>query len=264
VVELANPQSEEASVMRNSLVPGMLNMLSYNLNRGSDNIRLFEAGNVFEAAGTNALELKRICMGAAGSATDPNVHQPERPISFFDLKGDLENLLDSFQHNAIAYDRQTAEYYHPERSARALMDGALVAQFGQLHPETAAKRKLRQDIFIAELYLDRLSQRGLREVRYEPQPRYPAVERDFSFIFADSVIFQQIHESVAALRLSELRSFVPVEIFRAGGIPAGAYSLLLRAAFQSHERTLREDEVAQWSSQIIKSLEALGGSLRSS
>ena len=263
VIELANPQSEEASVMRNSLVPGMLNTLSYNLNRGSDNVRLFEAGNIFEAAGTEAVELRRVCIGATGSATDPSVHQPARPISFFDLKGDVETLLDSFQHNALSYDRQTAEYYHPERSARALMDGAMVAQFGQLHPESAAKRKLRQDIFIAELYLDKLYQHGLREVRYEPLPRYPLVERDFSFIFADSVTFQQTHQAVAALRLTDLRSFVPVEIFRGGLVPAGRYSLLLRAVFQSHERTLREDEVAQWSSQIIQALEALGGTLRS-
>jgi phenylalanyl-tRNA synthetase beta chain len=263
VIELANPQSEEASVMRNSLVPGMLNMLSYNLNRGRENVRLFEAGNIFEAADTKALELKRICMGATGAAADPNVHQPARPISFFDLKGDVENLLNSFDHNTLSYDRQAAEYYHPERSARALMDGATLAQFGQLHPETAAKRKLRQDVFIAELYLDRLYTHSLREVRYQPLPRYPAVERDFSFIFAQSVIFQQIRQTVAALRLTDLQSFVPVEIFRGSSVSAGNYSLLLRAVFQSHDRTLREDEVTQWSSQIVKALETLGGSLRS-
>jgi len=143
------------------------------------------------------------------------------------------------------------------------MDGVLVAQFGQLHPESAVKRKLRQDVFIAELYLDRLYQHGLREVRYEPLPRYPTVERDFSFIFAESVTFQQVRQAVAALRLNELRSFIPVEIFRGGSVPAGKYSMLLRAVFQSYERTLREDEVAQWSSQIIQTLATLGGSLRS-
>jgi len=238
-------------------------MLAYNLNRGNFNVRLFEAGNVFQAAGARAVESKCICLGATGSATEPSVHQPPRLFSFFDLKGDVETLLDCFQHIPLSYDRQTAEYYHPERSARALMDGALVAQFGQLHPETAAKRKLRQDVFIAELYLDKLYQCGLHEVRYEPLPRYPGVERDFSFIFADSVIFQQIRHAVAGLRLNELRSFVPVEIFRGGSVAAGKYSLLLRAVFQSHERTLRDDEVAQWSAQIIKALEALGGNLRS-
>jgi phenylalanyl-tRNA synthetase beta chain len=67
---------------------------------------------------------------------------------------------------------------------------------------------------------------------------------------------------VAGLRFNELRSFVPAEIFRGGNVPADKYSVLLRARFQSGERTLREDEVAQWSSTVIKALEGLGGVLR--
>jgi len=264
VIEVENPLSEEASVMRTSLVPGMLNMLAYNLNRSSDNVRLFEMANVYEAKDGHAVEPKRLCLGVTGSAVIPSVHRPARPFSFFDLKGDVQALLADFQHKTLAYDAQTSEYYHPGRSARALMDGAVIAQFGQIHPDTGAKRKLRQDAFIAELYLDQLYRNGLREVCYQPLPRYPAVERDFSFIFADAVKFEQIEKAAAALRLSELRKFVPVEIFRGGSVPAGKYSLLLRATFQSGERTLREDEVAHWSAQIIRVLEGLGGTLRAS
>ena len=260
VVELANPQSEEASVMRSSLVPGMLNMLAYNLNRGADNVRLFEAGSVFEAAGAATVEPRRICMGATSppSQRTRRMGHPGRRI-FLSLKGDVENLLHPFQHNALSYDAQTADYYHSGRSARVLMDGVTVAQFGQIHPEIAAARKLRQDVFIAEIYLDRLYAHGLRQVRYEPLPRYPAVERDFSFVFDEGVAFEKIYRSVTGLGLAELRSFVPVEIFRGGNVPAGKYSMLLRARFQSAERTLREDEVAQWSARIIKALEELGG-----
>ena len=261
-IKLANPLSEEASVMRTSMVPGMLNMLAYNLNRGVDNVRLFEAGNVFEAAVAKSVEMKRICLAATGSAVPPNVHQAPRPISFFDIKGDIENLLGAFQCDSIYYDAHTADYYHPGSSARALMDGATVAQFGQIHRGVAAGRKLRQDVFIAELYLDRLYKHELRQPQYEPLPRHPAVERDFSFIFADSVLFEKIQAAVRGLNLGELRSFVPVELFRGGAIPAGRYSILLRATFQSRERTLREDEVAQWSAQIVKALEKMGGTLR--
>jgi phenylalanyl-tRNA synthetase beta chain len=264
VIELANPLSEEASVMRTSMVPGMLNMLAYNLNRGTSDVRLFEAGNVFEAAGEKTAEFKRLCMGATGSALKASVNQTTRPISFFDLKGDVEILLGAFQRVALEYKADAADYYHPGRSACAVMDGEVVAQFGQLHPETAAVRKLKQDIFVAELYLDRLFKHGLRAVRYEALPRYPAVERDFSFVFEDSVEFAKIQKAVAGLGLSELRSFVPAEIFRGGSISAGKYSLLLRATFQSGERTLREDEVARWSGAIVKSLESLGGVLRAS
>jgi len=262
VIELANPLSEEASVMRSSMVPGMLNMLAHNLNRGSNNVRLFEAGNVFEAAGEKTAEFKRICMGATGNALPGNIHQVARAMSFFDLKGDVETLLAAFQHAKLEYSPDAEEYYHPGRSARTLMDGEVVAQFGQIHPESAAGRKLKQDIFIAEIYLDCLYKRALRAARYEPLPRYPAVERDFSFIFEDSVEFAKIEKAVTGLGLGELRSFVPVEIFRGGSIPGGKYSLLLRATFQSGERTLREDEVARWWAEIVKALESLGGTLR--
>jgi phenylalanyl-tRNA synthetase beta chain len=264
VIELANPLSEEASVMRTSMVPGMLNMLAYNLNRGTNNVRLFEAGNVFEAAGEKTMEFKRICMGATGSAVKAGVHQAARPISFFDLKGDVETLLGAFQQVGFEYKADAADYYHPGRSACAVMDGAVVAQFGQIHPEIAAGRKLKQDVFVAEIYSDRLFKRGLRTVRYEALPRYPAVERDFSFIFDDSVEFATIEKAVAGSGLTELRSFVPVEIFRGGAIPAGKHSLLLRATFQSVERTLLEGEVARWSAEIVKALESLGGTLRAS
>jgi phenylalanyl-tRNA synthetase beta chain len=274
-LDLANPLSDEASVMRTSMVPGMLNMLAYNLNRGSDNVRLFEAGNVFEVSGAKAVEMKRISIGATGSADAEVVRglapgAAARPFSFFDLKGDIESLLAPFSHWTLYYDAQPdkekpADYYHPGRSARAVLDGATVAQFGQIHPDVAAARKLRQDVFVAEIYLDRLYQHDLRQVRYEALPRFPAVERDFSFAFKDEVKFETIRQGVGSLGIAELRNFIPVEIFRGGGtvwITTGSYSILLRARFQSDERTLRDDEVAQWSTQIMQKLDELGGSKR--
>jgi phenylalanyl-tRNA synthetase beta chain len=242
----------------------MLEMLAWNVNRGNDDARLFEMGDVFEFAGTNVHEHKQLCLGATGSAEPAGLHRPARPYSFFDLKGDVEALLDAFAHDALYYDAHAADYYHPGRSARAVMDGATMARFGQLHPQIAAARKLRQNVYLAEFYLQRLYQHSLRQAHYEALPRYPAVERDFSFIFEDRVTYDLIRGAVEALRIAELRRFTPVEIFRGGAIPAGRYSLLLRATFQSDARTLRDDEVALWSSQIIQALQALGGTLRAS
>jgi phenylalanyl-tRNA synthetase beta chain len=262
VIEIANPLSEEASVMRTSMVPGILNMLAYNLNRGNDNARLFEVASVFEAIGTKAAEAKRICFGSTGSAVPASVHQSARPLSFYDIKGDVETLLREFESTLLYYDAHTPDYYHPGRSARAVMDGATVAHFGQLHPEVAEKRKLRQPVFIAEFYLDRLYKHPLRRVRYQAPSRFPAVERDFSFLFSDSVGFEKISQAISALGLTQLRSLTPAEIFRGGKVPAGKYSILIRATFQSLERTLREDEVAQWAAQIASALESVGGTQR--
>jgi phenylalanyl-tRNA synthetase beta chain len=262
-VELENPISEEAAVMRTSLVAGMLNMLAYNLNRGANDVRLFEAGKVYEVAGTSTEERKQIAIGATGQAIAADVHQAGRAYSFFDLKGDVETLLAKFQHSSLYFDASNAPaYYHPHRYARAVLDGGMVARLGQLHPEVATARKLRQDVYVAEIYLDRLYRQGLRPVRYQPISRYPAVDRDFSFLFENTITFERIRAAVDGLRIAELRSFWPVEIFRGGAVPAGQYSVLLRAEFQSVERTLRDDEVALWANRIIAALKALGGTQR--
>jgi phenylalanyl-tRNA synthetase beta chain len=262
-IELANPLNEELSVMRTSLVPGMLEMLAHNLNRGVDDVRLFEAGHIFETLGSGVSEVPALCLGATGKAAPPSVHETARPYSFFDLKGDLEQLLGAFEHASLYFDAHASDYYHPGRTARAVMDGETVARFGQLHPDVAAKRKLKSEVYLAEVAVDRLFKHALREPRYEPLSKFPAVERDFSLLLPDEVRFDRVRSAVAALKIAELRRFVPVEIFRGGAVPAGKYSILLRATFQSGARTLRDDEVAAWAERIVQELASLGGSLRS-
>jgi len=272
VLELENPQSEEASVMRTSLAPGMLDMLAWNLNRDAADARLFEISNVYELSGGERVEPRRACLGATASAVRAalptadvlDVSKGEQAVAveaFRGFKGDVENLLAEFAGD-VSYDRETAEYFHPGRSARARMNGAVVAQFGQIHPEVASARKLRQDVFLAEFDLEALYKNGPRPVKFVPLGKYPAVERDFSFVFGDEISFEEMRKAVAALDIAELREFRPVEIFRGGSIAAGRYSALLRVRFQSADRTLREDEVAQWSGKIVAALTGLGGAQR--
>src|SRR5246500_703228 len=193
VLELENPLSEEASVMRTSLVPGMLDMLAWNLNRDVPEARLFEMGSVYEVSGGERVEPRRACLGATVAAVRASlpvggvldVSKGEHAASaeaFRAFKGDVENLLEPFVRD-IAFDRGAEEYFHPGRSARVRVDDAIVGRFGQIHPAVAAARKLRQDVFLAEIDLEQLYKIGLRTVKFVPLRRYPAVERDFSFIF---------------------------------------------------------------------------------
>ncbi|MBV9183903.1 MAG: phenylalanine--tRNA ligase subunit beta [Acidobacteria bacterium] len=268
VVEIANPLSDEASLMRSSLVPGMLAMMSYNLNRGTENIRLFEVGDLYQRSNGAVWERGAICLGATLSALRQGLPQgsvldKSNAASDIDvfraLKGDIENLLSLFEHTSLAFDNQPPDYYDPTRSARVWMDGKQVAQFGPLHPEIALARKLRQKVFIAEIFTLELYAHGLREVLYRALPKFPGVERDFSFLFPESVSFEQMEGAVHAIGLAVLQSFQPVELFRGHSVPLDHYSILLRAKFQSWERTLREDEVGEYSRNIISALQGLGG-----
>jgi phenylalanyl-tRNA synthetase beta chain len=211
-----------------------------------------------------------LCLGAtlaavrgsppAGAVLDVSKgEQAAAAEAFRSFKGDVENLLAAFASSDLSFDRQTAEYFHPGRSARALLDGVVVAQFGQIAENVKAERKLRQDVFLAEIELERLHAIGLRTVRFAPLGKYPAVERDFSFVFSDEVEFEAMRLAVIGLGLDVLRSFTPVEIFRGGAIGAGKYSVLLRARLQSDEGTLRDEQIAVWSAKIVATLQGLGG-----
>jgi phenylalanyl-tRNA synthetase beta chain len=270
VLELENPLSEEASVMRTSMAPGMLDMLAWNLNRDSENVRLFEMGRVYEMVGGARVEPARACLGATSSAVRASLpvggmldvskgEQAAAAEAFRSFKGDVENLLAAFAYRELSFDRETAEYFQRGRSARALMDGAVVAQFGQIADDVKEERKLRQDIFLAEIDLERLHAVGLRTVRFSPLGKYPAVERDFSFVFGDEVEFEAMRRVVTGLGLAELREFMPLEVFRGGAITAGKYSILLRAKLQSDHGTLRDDQIGQWAEKIVEALKNIGG-----
>ena len=259
---LANPLSEEARAMRTSLVPGLLTLVSYNLNRGTNDVRLFESGEVFEKLGDCHDERRHLAFAATGAAQAATWNALAQPYTFFHLKGELEELLAAFEHQSLAFDAMAPEYLHPGRSARAVMDGETVAIFGQLHPEQAALRKLRQDVYLAEVMLDRLYRHALREPRYQRISKFPAVERDFSFVFDDTVTWEKTRSAIEELHIGELSTLQAAEIYRGENVGRGKYSVLIRAGFQSQERTLRDDEVAHWSAQIIGKLEGLGGTLR--
>jgi phenylalanyl-tRNA synthetase beta chain len=261
-VRIANPLSEEASYMRTSLVPGLLLQIAYNLNRGNADARLFEAGHVYAMRGEAVDEHNSLAWVATGAAAQPSVHGKPEPLNFFHVKGDVEQLFAAFDAAEVTFDRTVPTWLHPGRSARAQRAGKTLAIFGQLHPEVAAARKLKQDVFIAEIFVEALYKLPLRQPAYTPISKYPAVERDFSFVLPEGVEFESIRQKLSALAIPELTAILPAETFRGGSLAAGTYSFLLRVRFQSAERTLRDDEVANWAQQIVKAVELLGGSLR--
>ena len=270
-VPMENPLSEEASLLRPSLVPGMLNMLSHNLNRDVKDVRLFEQGQVFTgtvpADGTFVSEVHespQLSLGLTGNPTTADRYTAQSPL-FFELKGAIESLVSLFTPpggaSALTFTAETPAWLQPGRSATALVNNQPIAYFGELATIEATQRKLRQPIFLAQMDLATLYELPLKKVTAHDLSRFQAVERDFSFVFPDATQWHTIASVLQALAIPELQSFKPVEAWRNAKFP-GVYSLLLRTVFQSYDRTLRDDELTAWSSALIAALTNLGGSLR--
>ncbi len=143
IVPLGNPLSEEAGVLRPSLVPGMLAMIAGNLHRDVSDVRLFELGTVFSGTTEKVEERPALAFGAAGTLPEQSTLHPARDLDFHDVKGVVEHVLSRFEMSSVYFDRFPAEagltpaWLHPYRSARIAAEGTTMGWFGQLHPREA-------------------------------------------------------------------------------------------------------------------------------
>jgi len=287
---LANPLSEEAGVLKSTGIVTMAAALEWNLNHGQRNARLFEIGRHYRLEGNQSIETSVLTIGGTGEAREKGLYDSGREFSFADLKGDLDAVgelagglcwsADSSRDGAHA----APTWLHAARRAQVSLDlaptggqdsffdrqggAAFLGEAGELARRVADRLKLRQAIFLAELGLDPLyaAIEALKNSRrYQPLPRFPAVERDFSLLLADGITFAQISESIRSLGIPEIGAIEAVDLFRGKNVPAGKYSLLIRVTFQSREATLMDAQVNHFAGKIISILEHRhGAQLRAS
>ena len=269
VVPLGNPLSEEAGVLRPSLVPGMLAMIAGNLNRDVSDVRLFELGTTFSGTTEKVEELPAVAFGAVGNLPQQTALHPARAIDFHDVKGAVEQVLARFQARSVYFDRFSAdaglcpEWLHPYRAARVVVEGITVGWLGQLHPREAAARKLKEQVIVGELYLDRLYKLPLRKPAAREISRFQPVRRDFSLVLDKSIPWKHIDDALAVLRIPELVDWRVREVFNDPRLGQHEYSLLMGATFQAADRTLREEELQSFQAQVIEAIGKAGARLRS-
>jgi phenylalanyl-tRNA synthetase beta chain len=274
VVPLGNPLSDEAGVLRPSLVPGMLAMIAGNLHRDVGDVRLFELGTVFSGTTEKVEERQAVAFGAVGSLPDQGALHPARSFEFHDLKGVVEQLLERFQARSVYFDRFPAEagltpgWLHPYRAARVAVEGATVGWFGQLHPreadarKLAAASKLKEPVLVGELYLDRLYRLALRKPVAREISRFQPARRDFSLVLNESIGWETIDRALAGLQIPELVDWRAREVFRDAKLGSGEYSLLLGATFQATDHTLREEELQSFQALVVEAVGKAGARLR--
>jgi len=267
-VVLSNPLSQDASAMRSSAVPSMIHALKWNLDRSRDDLRLYETGRVYSARAKGLPEERRVLvLGAAGHRQQGTVHSRERELDFFDLKGDLEGLLDSFDLPGLRFEPSASAYLEEGQAGRFVAGESTVATLGRLSDSLARGYKLRREVWLAEVDLDILLNAALRQHRFKPVSKFPPVERDFSLVVPESTAYGRLEETLRGLGIEEIQSIMPVERRRSaelpvGTIPAEHVSLLLRITFQSPTHTLASDEVEARSRRIVEALEPLGVQIR--
>jgi len=252
--ELKNPIIEDATWMRSSLLPGLMNSLRHNLNHGIRDVRLFEIGRVFGLSMDGQLpeEPLSLAMIATGAAVEENKAQADRDLDFFDVKGALEAGVDWMNVSPLAFTNTAAKHLRAGQAASIKRaDAVEIGTIGRLAESIAAAYKFRQPVYVMELDLGSLLSGPERGIQYSPLPRYPSVMRDISMVLDRTVTIDEILSAVRNQRVADCRNVMLVGTFVGEKIPPGKRSVTLRLEYRSDERTLRDEEVEERQMEII-------------
>ncbi|MDD3363681.1 MAG: phenylalanine--tRNA ligase subunit beta [Syntrophomonas sp.] len=256
IVRVANPLSEEQSVMRTLLLPGILDTVGRNLARKNSNLAFFEMGSVFYPQG-EGLPIEVLKLGAVvAGKLEMNWLKQEIDMDFYYLKGVLENLMRSLGINQLTWMEANDSCYHPGRSAVVMSSGKVLGVIGEIHPLVRQNFDIKPRACAFELDVDTLFELSHQRVMMEQITRYPAVERDLAIVVDEQVKAFEAIEIIREWGGDLLQNTVIFDIYSGEQVPAGCKSIAFRLTFQSNERTLTENEVNSRMDKIRDGLKA--------
>lgn len=262
-VKLAMPMSEERSVLRSSLLPGLADIAAYNRNRKLDNLALFEIGNVFlsseEKLTKQPQELSVLGMLLTGARSEKRWNAPAENVDFFDLKGALESVFEALGLSGrISYEADKPNGFHPGRSASmhlSTAEGKLwIGTLGQLHPELQREMDL-DDTYVAELLLEPIYRYAGETVAYRDLPRFPSMQRDIAVVVGEEVQAGDLIGTIRQTAGELLESVEVFDVFTGSKLGEGKKSVALSLVYRHKERTLTDEEITAVHEAVVGALE---------
>ena len=251
-MKIMNPLGEDTSIMRTTVMPSMLEILTRNYNYRNKEAHLYELGRTyFEREDGMADEPKHLSLGVYG---------PEE--SFFTLKGAVETILDSIRAEDVTYVAEKSDpSYHPGRCAKVYVNGQEVGTLGQIHPLVAANYGVDAELYYADLKFDALFASRGADPEYQPLPKFPAVTRDIAVLVDKAVTVGAMESSIQATAKGLLMDVTLFDIYEGAKLPTGkksvAFNLVLRADDRSLTAQEADDEVNLVLERLKKDFDAM-------
>jgi len=254
---VVNPLSEELTVLRTSLIPGLMATARYNMAWKNSNLRIFELKRVFLPQEGESLPMERkILTGlATGFDRDPEWSSSPRPVDFYDVKGCIEDLLETLQIQETRYDRaEDIPYLHPGKALRVFVGEEALGVLGEVHPQTMDQCEIPGKAYLFEMDFQEMLKRMQQKRQWMPLPKFPVVYRDLSLVIDDGVEVGRVIVAIQDLRHPLIDDITLFDVYRGAPIPEGKKGVSCRIRYQSNDRTLTDEEVNQHHEKVITRL----------
>ncbi len=265
-LSILNPLTEDTSVMRTSLIPGLMETASYNLSYKNTDLKIFELKKVYLAAEQERLPKEVKCLAGLAMGMKGELHWADsmRPVDFYDVKGCLEDLFDLLQIKGIKFIKaEDIPYLHPGKSSRLTYREEALGVVGEVHPQILSEYKIPAKVYLYEIDFNRVVQYAQELRKFRPLPKFPAVNRDLSIVVEDHLEAEKVEEAIRQLQPPFLDEVFLFDVYKGSPVPTGKKSLSYRIRYRANDRTLTDSEVNQYHEKVIHTLrEIFGAELR--
>ncbi len=249
---LQNPLSEEMSVMRTTLLPGLINTAVSNEKVQVRDMAIFEIGKVFLPSKQGPPEYLHggiLATGKRGVSWDSKGQE----YDFFFVKGVVEELVRRLRGRDLALGPCKEPFLHPGRSATIMINGRPIGYIGEIHPKVARTFRLSQRCYVAELLLEALV--GGREITYTPLPRFPGSSRDLSLVAPLGLSHGEILNTIQELAPPQLKEVRLIDLYTGPPIEESKRGLTYSLFYRADDRTLTDDEVEEAHGRLVEEIE---------
>lgn len=251
-ITIRNPLGEDYSVMRTTMVPSMIEALYRNISYSNSEACIFDIGKTYGRGNDGKiLENNVLAMGMYGKNFD-----------YFTIKGVIESL---FEHIGITFmlEREGEVFYHPGKSARIVLGKNVLGKFGSIHPYVLRNYDAKVELFICEVYLDKIFNFYKSDKKYKQIPKYPSVTFDLNVVVDEDVLVQDIEKIIKSKSGNILESLNIFDIYRGSQVPEGKKSVSYSIIFRDRSKTLNDKEINKLIEIILNALKlSLGAELR--
>ncbi|MEJ6950016.1 phenylalanine--tRNA ligase subunit beta [Natronospora cellulosivora (SeqCode)] len=253
-VKIKNPLNETYALMRTSLIPGILEVLSKNAKRQVANMKVFELSNVYfnkedEEGYCQELKLAAASMGI--QEDNWNLSAPD----FFYLKGIIENYFDSIGVKNYRFEASEISYLHPGRTAKIMINNMEIGFIGEIHPEIIEELDLKERAAIYQIDIKKIFDNASLLNKYQELPKYPAIERDLAVLVGKDINSAALLELIKKNGGKLLKQVDIFDLYQGDQVPDNQKSLAYKLLFQAENKTLTDEEVNKVFKKIIGELE---------
>ena len=256
-IKISNPLTRDNSVMRTTLIPGLLEVVKWNISRQAERVKIFEMGKIYlpDTSQKDSLPLEKLMIsGAMIKIGRGNIWEKLSFSDIFNIKGIFETVLIDLRIKDWKILHGNHPSLHPLRNGRIMINEKEIGIFGEIHPEVLKKYRISGKVYVFEIDFEKLLPLIPLDIHYQVLPKYPSIQRDLALVVKNEILSHDIVETIKSIDDKLIKKVILFDVFRGAKIGEGLKSIAYSIVFQAEDRTLTDKEVDEIDKKIREKL----------